>query len=114
VALAKAIVVHSAVKWSDGEADATKVAEILVQVNTVRTEGEIELGERGRRIKKQKRIFLEGRNPDLEERVKQMAKKKKMQKKANNHVIELAVYSCGDIPTCMGPLAVGRVLGLLA
>ena len=45
VGLVQALVVHSAVKWSEGEADDTKVAEILVQGNTVRTEGEIELGE---------------------------------------------------------------------
>ena len=118
VALVQAIVVHSAVKWSEGEADDTKVAEILVQGNTVRTEGEIELGEEDwgekRGIKKWKRRFLEGRDPDLEEKEKQTARKKKMQKKANNHVIESAVYSCGDILTCKGPLAVGRVLGLLA
>jgi hypothetical protein len=48
MALVKAIVAHSAVKWSEGEADDTQVAEILVQVNSVRAEGEIELGEKDR------------------------------------------------------------------
>ena len=50
----------------------------------------------------------------MEEKEKQTARKKKMQKKANNHVIESAVYSCGYILTCMDLLAVGRVLGLWA
>jgi len=42
VALVQAIEARTAVKWSELEADDKKVAEIVVQVNTVRREGEIE------------------------------------------------------------------------
>ena len=44
VALVQAIESHTAVKWSVLEVDNTKVAEIVVQVNTVRREGDVELG----------------------------------------------------------------------
>ena len=46
VALVQAIEAHTAVKWTELEADDRKVAEIMVQVNTVRREGEMELGEK--------------------------------------------------------------------
>ena len=62
VALVQAIEAHTAVKWTELEADDRKVAEIMVQVNTVRREGEMELGEKDwgeqREINKRKRKIL--------------------------------------------------------
>jgi len=84
VALVQAIEAHTAVKWSELEADDKKVAEIMVQVNTVRREGEIELGEKDwgekREINKRKRKIRDGRDPDLEEKQKQAARKKHQKK----------------------------------
>lgn len=84
VALVQAIEAHTAVKWSELEADDTKVADIMVQVNTVKREGEIELGEKDwgekREINKRKRKIQEGIDPDLEEKRKQAARKKHQKK----------------------------------
>merc|ERR1711955_48992 len=40
VALVQAIEAHTAVKWTEFEADDSRVAEIMVQVNTVKREGD--------------------------------------------------------------------------
>jgi len=84
VALVQAIEAHTAVKWSELEADDKKVAEIMVQVNTVRREGEIELGEKDwgekREINKRKRKIQDGVDPDLEEKQKKAARKKHQKK----------------------------------
>lgn len=84
VALVQAIEAHTAVKWSELEADDTKVADIMVQVNTVRREGEIELGEKDwgekREINKRKRKIQDGIDPDAEEKRKQVARKKHQKK----------------------------------
>merc|ERR1719186_1788546 len=84
VALVLAIETHTAVKWDELEGDDKKVAEILVQVNTVRREGEIELGERDwgeqREINKRKRKIQEGVDPDLEEKLKKKSRRKMLKK----------------------------------
>jgi len=84
VALVLAIETHTGVKWDELEGDDKKVAEILVQVNTVRREGEIELGERDwgeqREINKRKRKIQEGVDPDLEEKLKKKSRRKMLKK----------------------------------
>merc|ERR1712128_199368 len=56
----------------------------MVQVNTVRREGEIELGEKDwgeqREINKRKRKILQGIDPDLEESRKKALKRKNIKK----------------------------------
>jgi len=84
VSLVKSIEDHTGVKWDEFEGDDDKVAEILVQVNTFRREGEMELGERDwgeqREINKRKRKIENGINPDLEEKLRMKARKKMKQK----------------------------------
>eukprot|EP00092_Neocalanus_flemingeri_P036275 GFUD01039497.1.p1 GENE.GFUD01039497.1~~GFUD01039497.1.p1 ORF type:complete len:517 (+),score=164.23 GFUD01039497.1:39-1589(+) len=84
VGLVQSIETHTGVKWEELEGDDSKVAEILVQVNTVRREGEIELGERDwgeqREINKRKRKIQEGIDPDLEEKSQKKLKKKMLKK----------------------------------
>jgi len=84
VSLVQAIEAHTAAKWTELETDDVKVAEIMVQVNTVRREGEIELGEKDwgeqREINKRKRKILQGIDPDLEESRKKALKRKNMKK----------------------------------
>ena len=66
------------------EGDDKKVDKILVQGNTVRREGEIELGERDwgeqREINKRKRKIQEGVDPDLEEKLKKKSRRKMLKK----------------------------------
>merc|ERR1712025_416999 len=84
VALVQAIEAHTAVKWTEFEADDSRVAEIMVQVNTVKREGEVELGEKDwgeqREINKRKRKIQEGIDPDLEEKSKKASRRKKLKK----------------------------------
>jgi len=84
VALVQAIEAHTAVKWTEFEADDSRVAEIMVQVNTVKREGEVELGEKDwgeqREINKRKRKIQEGIDPDLEEKSKKATRRKKLKK----------------------------------
>ena len=84
VALVQAIEAHTAVKWTEFEADDSRVAEIMVQVNTVKREGEVELGEKDwgeqREINKRKRKIQEGIDPDLEEKSKKATRRKNLKK----------------------------------
>jgi len=94
VALVQAIEEHTGVKWEELAGDDDKVAEILVQVNTVRREGEIELGERDwgeqREINKRKRKIQNGVDPDLEEKLKKKARKKLVKKMKKNKLKDFA------------------------
>jgi len=84
VALVQAIESHTGVKWKELEGNDEKVAEIMVQVNTLRREGEVELGEKDwgerREINKRKRKIQDGIDPDVEEKYKRKMKKKMMKK----------------------------------
>jgi len=84
VGLVQAIEAHTSVKWTEIEVDDTAVAEIMIQVNTVKREGEIELGEKDwgeqREINRRKRKIKEGIDPELEESMKKEARKKKVRK----------------------------------
>merc|ERR1712066_443540 len=82
VGLVQAIEAHTSVKWTEIEVDDTAVAEIMIQVNTVKREGEIELGEKDwgeqREINKRKKKIEEGIDPDVEEKIKKVARRKKL------------------------------------
>jgi len=82
VSLVQAIEEHTQVKWTELESEDSKVAEIMVQVNTVKREGEIELGEKDwgekREINKRKKKIEEGIDPDVEEKIKKVARRKKL------------------------------------
>jgi len=85
VALVHAIESHTSVKWTEIELQDQEVADILVQVNTIKREGEIELSEKDwgerKEINKRKRKIQEGIDPDKEEKLKRKAMKKKRKKR---------------------------------
>lgn len=76
----KEIEEHTASTMTELELKDERVAEIMVQVNTVRREADIELGEKdwgaARETNKRKKALLEGRDLDLEEKQKKALKRK--------------------------------------
>ena len=81
VALLKSIEAHTGATMGELEMDDARVAEILVQVNTARRESDIKLEEKdwgqARQTNKRKKLLLEGKDPEAEERRKRKLKKKK-------------------------------------
>jgi len=82
VGLVQAIEAHTGVQWTELEGEDARVAEIMVQVNTAKRQGELELSEQdwgeARKINKRKKKILAGINPDLEELQLEKARRKKM------------------------------------
>jgi len=93
VALVQAIENHTGVKWIELEGNDEEVAEIMVQVNTLRREGEVELGEKDwgerREINKRKRKIENGIDPDAEEKYKKKMKKKMIKKAKKERLKEV-------------------------
>ena len=88
VGLLKSIEEHTGSTMAELEVDDARVAEILVQVNTARREADIKLEEKdwgqAKQTNKRKKLILDGRDPDAEERKRRKFKKKqKMQAKKN-------------------------------
>ena len=85
VALLKSIEAHTGATMSELEVDDSRVAEILVQVNTARRESDIKLEERdwgqAKQTNKRKKLILEGKDPETEEKRKRKLKKQKMKSK---------------------------------
>ena len=81
VALLKSIEAHTGATMGELEMDDARVAEILVQVNTARRESDIKLEEKdwgqARQTNKRKKLLLEGRDPEAEEKRKRKLKKKR-------------------------------------
>ena len=82
VGLVKAIEELTGARMEELELDDARVAEILVQVNTSRREADLKLEEQdwgqARKTNKRKKLILEGRDPDAEEKRKKKLKKKQM------------------------------------
>ena len=80
VGLLKSIEAHTGSTMAELEVDDARVAEILVQVNTARREADIKLEEKdwgqARQTNKRKKLLLEGRDPEAEERRKRKLRKK--------------------------------------
>lgn len=85
----KAIESHTESTMTELELDDQRVAEILVQVNTIKREADIQLGEQdwgaARETNKRKKVLLEGKNPDLLEKAEKK-RKKKLRKKNDKEV----------------------------
>merc|ERR1712241_229948 len=85
VALLKSIEAHTGATMAELEVDDVRVAEILVQVNTARREADIKLEEKdwgqARQTNKRKKLILEGKDPEAEERKRRKLKKQKMKSK---------------------------------
>jgi ATP-dependent RNA helicase DDX49/DBP8 len=81
VARIKEIEAHTKSTMCELELEDGRVAEIMVQVNTLKREADIELGENDfgvtRDINKRKKALLEGRDPEAEEKRRKTVKKKK-------------------------------------
>lgn len=76
----KAVEDHTSSTMTELELDDKRVAEILVQVNTVRREADIQLGEQdwgaARETNKRKKVLLEGKDPEQVERTKKRKRKR--------------------------------------
>ena len=94
VALLKSIEAHTGATMAELEVDDVRVAEILVQVNTARREADIKLEEKdwgqARQTNKRKKLLLEGRDPEAEEKRKRKLKKKKKLEAKTRKVVALA------------------------
>ena len=92
VALLKSIEAHTGATMGELEVDDARVAEILVQVNTARRESDIKLEEKdwgqARQTNKRKKLILEGRDPEAEEKRKRKLKKKQKKLKAKNSEVK--------------------------
>jgi len=89
VALVKAIEEHTGALMTEMELDDGRVAEIMVQVNTARREADIKLEEmdwgQSKQTNKRKKMILQGKDPELEEkRKKKMLKKRRKVEKAKS------------------------------
>ena len=77
--LLKSIEAHTGSTMAELEVDDARVAEILVQVNTARREADIKLEEKdwgqAKQTNKRKKLILDGRDPDAEERKRRKFKK---------------------------------------
>ena len=95
VGLVRAIEEHTGAKMTELELDDSRVAEILVQVNTARREADLQLGEQdwglARETNKRKKVILQGKDPEEEEKRRRKVKKKKF--KAQKKAKTLAVKS---------------------
>jgi len=84
ISLVHSVEEHTGVKWTELEADDKKVAEIMVQVNTLRREGDIELSEKdwgeSREINKRKKKIEDGLDPDADMKSRKRLKKKMLKK----------------------------------
>jgi len=82
VGLVRAIEELTGARMEELELDDARVAEILVQVNTSRREADLKLEEQdwgqARKTNKRKKLILEGKDPDAEEKRKKKLKKKQM------------------------------------
>ena len=93
--LVHAIEGHSHITMQELEMDDTRVAEIMVQVNTVRREADIQLGENdwgaAKETNKRKKLILEGKDPEAVEKLKKklLKKKRKREKKENASRVNL-------------------------
>jgi len=99
VGLVHAIEAETKVKMQELSMDDTRVAEILVQVNTTVREADMELGEEDwdekRNINKRKKLLLQGQNPDKVARQQEKRRKeaKKRQKQERQKMIDAAKKS---------------------
>merc|ERR1711972_326950 len=79
VGLLKSIEAHTGSTMAELEVDDARVAEILVQVNTARREADIKLEEKdwgqAKQTNKRKKLILDGRDPDAEERKEKVQEK---------------------------------------
>merc|ERR1712098_860855 len=84
ISLVHSVEEYTGVKWTELEADDKKVAEIMVQVNTLRREGDIELSEKdwgeSREINKRKKKIDDGLDPDADMKSRKRLKKKMLKK----------------------------------
>jgi len=98
VGIIKAIESHTGAMMTELEMDDARVAEILVQVNTARREADIKLGEQdwgqARETNKRKKIILQGRDPEAEEKRKRKLKNQRFKQfKKAKHKKETKVDS---------------------
>ena len=93
VGLLKSIEAHTGSTMAELEVNDARVAEILVQVNTARREADIKLKEKdwgqAKQTNKHKKLLLNGRDPDTEERKRRKFKKKQKMQAKKNHLKEV-------------------------
>jgi len=93
VGLLKSIEAHTGSTMAELEVDDARVAEILVQVNTARREADIKLEEKdwgqAKQTNKRKKLILDGRDPDAEERKRRKFKKKQEIQAKKNRLKEV-------------------------